>query len=112
MNKLIIFLIAVAPILFQQTQVGTFADQTDVGNPVRSGYAKYYAATDAYIIEGAGDNIWANRDEFHFVWLRLKGNFILSTNAELSAKESNRTERAVNFFSKSRWLLVFGSVNV
>src|SRR6185436_16669227 len=86
MNKLIIFLIIVAPILFQQTQVGTFADQTDIDNPILTGHATYHAVTDAYIIEGAGANIWANRDEFHFVWIRLQGNFILTTNAEFIGK--------------------------
>src|ERR1041384_5504938 len=84
MNRLIIFLIAVAPLVFQQTSVGTFADQTDVGIPLRSGRATY--RNDEYIIEGAGANIWNDRDEFHFVWRRLKGNFILSTNAEFVGK--------------------------
>jgi hypothetical protein len=48
--------------------VGSFADQVDVGNPLRTGHATYDAANDEYTIEGAGANIWANRDEFHFVW--------------------------------------------
>ena len=86
MNRLIIFLIAVAPILFQHTQVGTFSDQTGIGNPIRTGHATYDAAKDEYTIEGAGANIWANRDEFHYVWRRLKGNFILTTNAEFIGK--------------------------
>jgi len=86
MNRLIIFLIAVAPILFQQTSVGTFADQTGVGNPLHAGRATYDAANDEYTIEGAGANIWANRDEFHFVWRQLKGNFILTANASFLGK--------------------------
>jgi len=81
MTRLIIFLIALAPIVFQQNSVGSFADQVDVGNPIRSGRTTYDAVKDEYTIEGAGANIWANRDEFHFVWRRLKGNFILTTNA-------------------------------
>jgi hypothetical protein len=36
--------------------------------PLRTGHATYDAANDEYTIEGAGANIWANRDEFHFVW--------------------------------------------
>src|SRR6185369_3974979 len=86
MNRLIIFLIAVAPILFQHTQVGTFSDQTGIGNPIRTGHATYDATKDEYTIEGAGANIWANRDEFHYVWRRLKGNFILTANAEFIGK--------------------------
>ena len=86
MNKLIIFLIAIGLIVFQQTSVGSFADQVDVGDPLRTGRATYDAARDEYTVDGAGANIWANRDEFHFVWRRLKGNFILSTNAGFTGK--------------------------
>jgi hypothetical protein len=54
--------------------------------PLRTGHATYDAANDEYTIEGAGANIWANRDEFHFVWRQLKGNFILTTNAAFAGK--------------------------
>ena len=101
MNRLIIFLIAVAPIVFQQTSVGTFADQSDIGNPILTGHATYHAVTDAYIIEGAGANIWANRDEFHFVWIRLQGNFILTTNAEFIGK-GVEPHRKIGWMVRSR----------
>jgi len=80
------FLIIVAPILFQQTSVGTFSDNSDVGNLLRAGRLTYDVEKQEYIIEGAGANIWANRDEFHFVWRRLKGNFILTTTAGFAGK--------------------------
>ena len=86
MKKLILFSIIIAPILFQQTQVGIFTNQTGVGNPLHAGRAAYDAANDEYTIDGAGANIWANRDEFHFVWRQLKGNFILTTNAAFAGK--------------------------
>lgn len=86
MNKLIIFLIAGALIVFQQNSLGTFSDQSDVGNPLRSGRVTYDADNDEYTIEGAGANIWADRDEFHFVWRKLKGNFILTTTTALIGK--------------------------
>jgi len=86
MKKLIMFLIIVAPILFQQTSVGTFSDNSDVGNLLRAGRLTYDVEKQEYIIEGAGANIWANRDEFHFVWRRLKGNFILTTTAGFAGK--------------------------
>ena len=86
MKKLIMFLIIVTPILFQQTSVGSFSNQDDVGHPLRTGGATFDANMDEYTIEGAGANIWANRDEFHFVWRRLKGDFILTTNAAFIGK--------------------------
>ena len=73
-------------IVFAQTAAGVFTDQTDVGNPLRAGRTTYDAAKQEYTIEGAGTNIWANRDEFHFVWRRMKGDFILTTNAAFVGK--------------------------
>jgi TolB protein len=70
----------------QQKTLGAFADQTDVGSPLRSGEATYNPDTQEYKIAGAGTNMWADRDEFHFVWQRLKGNFILTTRAAFVGK--------------------------
>lgn len=86
MKKLIILLIALAPVLFQQASVGTFSDHGDVGNPLHAGRTTYDIEKQEYTIAGAGANIWANRDEFHFVWRRLQGNFILTANAGFLGK--------------------------
>ena len=32
-----------------------------------------------YVISGAGYNIWGDHDEFHFVWKKIKGDFIAYT---------------------------------
>ena len=70
----------------QQKPLGEFAGQTDVGNPSKLGSAIYDPEKQEYTIEGAGTNMWMGRDEFHFVWQRLKGNFILTTRAEFIGK--------------------------
>jgi Tol biopolymer transport system component len=33
------------------------------------------------LIAGSGQNMWGDHDDFHFVWKRMTGNFILSTRA-------------------------------
>ena len=86
MNRLIIVLFAAALVVYQPTSLGTFTNQGDLGNPLHTGSATYDANKDEYTIEGAGANIWANRDEFHYVWRRLKGDFILTTNAGFAGK--------------------------
>jgi WD40 repeat protein len=63
----------------QERPLGAFAGHTDVGNPIRPGLANYDPENQEYYIEGSGTNMWAGRDEFHFVWQRLKGNFILTS---------------------------------
>ncbi len=74
------------PSYSQQELLGVFDGQTDVGNPGKSGAATYDAEKQQYTIEGAGTNMWLGRDEFHFAWQRLKGNFILTTRAEFIGK--------------------------
>jgi len=83
---LLMFFLPGTVVLCQQNSVGAFADQSDIGNPLRTGRATYDADTQEYTIEGAGTNMWAGRDEFHFIWRRLKGNFILTTNTAFVGK--------------------------
>jgi TolB protein len=59
--------------------VGVFADHTDVGRA--RGSVAYDAQQQTYLIAGSGQNMWDTRDDFHFVWKRISGNFILSTRA-------------------------------
>jgi hypothetical protein len=65
-----------------QDPVGSFDAQTDVGRGSgAAGSASYDRAHQAYLVAGSGQNMWDTRDEFHFVWKRIHGNFILSTRA-------------------------------
>jgi Tol biopolymer transport system component len=83
----ILFLFALPlSIRAQQKPVGLFEANTDVGNVNRAGSAVYDAATQTYTLTGSGSNMWAGNDEFHFVWKRLKGNFILQTQAQFIGK--------------------------
>ena len=70
----------------QQKPVGQFEHHEDVGNPAKPGSVVYDAAKQTYTITGSGTNMWAGRDEFHYVWKRMKGNFILRARVELLGK--------------------------
>ncbi|MEP6948935.1 MAG: hypothetical protein ABI863_06665 [Ginsengibacter sp.] len=63
---------------FAQHPVGIFEDHMDIGNPKLHGSASYDEATQVYNITGAGSNIWFNRDEFQFVYKKMKGDFTLT----------------------------------
>lgn len=65
--------------------IGIFDAQVDVGR-ARRGLASYDARTQTYTIAGSGQNMWNDRDDFHFVWKRLTGNFILTTRARFTSK--------------------------
>ena len=64
-----------------QAPIGTFEGQTDVGRVQQPGSSSYDARQQAYLVTGSGRNMWGTEDDFHFVWKRLSGNFILSTRA-------------------------------
>ena len=66
----------------QKQAVGIFENHDDVGTNVKPGSATYIPETQQYIISGAGANVWADHDEFQYVWKKMKGDFILYTRAE------------------------------
>ena len=47
------------------------------------GSATYNAVSQEYRLSAAGVNMWGPRDEFHFVWKRIKGDFILQARVQL-----------------------------
>ncbi|HYJ62434.1 MAG TPA: biopolymer transporter TolR [Parafilimonas sp.] len=65
-----------------QKAIGIFDNHGDVGTNVKPGSATYIPETQQYVISGAGYNIWADHDEFQFVWKKMTGDFIVQTRAE------------------------------
>ncbi|MGH7237824.1 MAG: biopolymer transporter TolR, partial [Candidatus Saccharimonadales bacterium] len=51
-----------------------------------AGTGAYDSKLQVYRISGSGTNIWGTHDEFHFVWKKMKGDFILRTDAEFIGK--------------------------
>jgi TolB protein len=64
-----------------QSPVGIFEAQTDIGRARSTRPALYESQLQTYLIAGSGQNMWGDHDDFHFVWKRMTGNFILSTRA-------------------------------
>jgi Tol biopolymer transport system component len=72
--------------LSQPAPLGVFEGQADVGQVLHPGDASYDTQRQEYTIQGSGTNMWFDQDEFHLVWKRLKGDFILSTKAQFIGK--------------------------
>ena len=70
----------------QTGSVGVFKNSSDIGNPKIKGSASYNAADQSYNLKGGGYNIWFERDEFHYLYNKAKGDFILTANFELIGK--------------------------
>ena len=73
-----LYLIIACDACFAQQPVGIFDYNLDIGNPKIAGSASYDKVNQTYSVSGAGANIWFNKDEFHFLFKKLKGDFILT----------------------------------
>ncbi|MDQ1332434.1 MAG: TolB protein [Bacteroidota bacterium] len=78
------FLIINAPA--QNVSVGGFNFSTDIGNPGNRGSARYNETDQSYTLKGSGYNIWFERDEFNYMYNKIKGDFILTANFRLEGK--------------------------
>ncbi len=78
--------------------IGIFSNSADIGNPKNAGSSKYNSAEQTYILKGSGYNIWFDRDEFHYLYNSIKGDFILTANFRLEGK-------GVNAHRKTGWMV-------
>ena len=63
---------------YAQPVVSPFFEQhNDVGGVRLPGDLRYRPEQQEYEISASGSNIWLDKDEFHFAWRKLKGDFIL-----------------------------------
>ncbi len=80
-------------------QLGQFEESQDIGDPKVKGSASYDPASQTYTIKGGGANIWFNHDDFHFLFRKIKGDFILTANFELVGNEDGNNHR------KTGWMI-------
>jgi len=91
MKKLyFILLFATVTTVFAQTApLGQFETTLDVGHPKNAGSAKYDAVTHTYTLKGSGYNIWFARDEFRFLFKKIKGDFTATANFDFVGPTGN-----------------------
>lgn len=70
----------------QLSPIGQFDHHQDVGNPKLTGKAIYKPEDQSYTISGAGANVWAKADQFHFLWKKIKGEFHISATIRFLGK--------------------------
>jgi Tol biopolymer transport system component len=72
--------VVLGTLLAGASPVGIFDDQADVGQPKKPGSATYDENSQTYTLKGGGYNIWFERDEFHYAYRKIKGDFVLTAN--------------------------------
>jgi len=87
-----VFLLITFTAYSQNKATGIFDGQTDVGNPAIRGFSVYNVQKQQYTVDGAGTNMWFGHDQFHFLWKKMKGDFILRANVAFIgvSKEAHR----------------------
>jgi TolB protein len=64
--------------------IGIFENQSDVGSVTPPGTGTFDAAAGVYTIRSAGRDLWANVDEFHFVWKKVSGDVSLTADVKVA----------------------------
>ena len=66
--------------------VGIFPNHADIGQVLHKGSSAYHSKTFTYQLAGSGSNIWMNKDEFHFLYKAIKGDFIVEARGRFITK--------------------------
>ena len=69
-----------------QQSVKDFEASSDIGRISRPGSVSYDPEEQVYRVEGSGQNMWGDHDDFFFVWRKLSGDFILRTRPEFEGE--------------------------
>ena len=68
------------------TPIGIFEHHQDIGNPKLKGAVVYNKDDQTYTMSGAGKNMWAIEDQFHFLWKKIKGDFMIRATIKFIGK--------------------------
>ena len=85
MKKTALLILGLACAASAQTaaNLGIFEGASDVGTPSHKGSVVYDAASKEYRITGGGNNMWAARDDFFFVWRKVTGDVVITANLKI-----------------------------
>lgn len=83
----------------QSTSLGSFTHSADIGKPKIAGSSVYDPSTKTYTVKGAGYNIWFNRDEFHYLYNKMAGDFTVTATFDFT------TDSSANGHRKFGWMI-------
>ncbi len=85
MTRTALLALALAAVAAAQTNgsVGIFEGASDIGTPSHKGSVSYDAERKEYRVTGGGNNMWAGRDDFFFVWRKVTGDVAITANVKI-----------------------------
>lgn len=85
MKTIGLLLLACASIALAQpaSNLGIFEGASDVGTPSHKGKVVYDAAKKQYTVTGGGNNMWAGRDDFFYLWKKVTGDVAITATVKI-----------------------------
>lgn len=83
------------------TPIGIFNGQSDVGGALVQGSSSYNPSAKQYTITSAGYNIWYTRDEFRYLWKKMSGDVSLATDVNFPDTTGYADRKAVVIIRQS-----------
>ncbi len=80
---------------------GLFEGNLDIGDVGLAGSAAYDPDTESYRVAGGGENMWFEKDAFHFVWKKWSGDVSLAADVAWATSEGNPHKKAGVMFRQS-----------
>ena len=77
-----------------EAKVGMFTAGSDVGTVKQKGHAAFDAKTNTYRVVGNGDDLWAGRDDFHFVHKTVSGDIAIAATIALVSGSTDPHSKA------------------
>ena len=71
-----------------------FTREDDVGKVNHAGSSEFSATDGSYRVTGGGENIWGQRDAFHFVWRKAERDVTLSADIHFVGEGKNAHRKA------------------
>ena len=88
LNSLVIIIFLTSMAVQAQQMFKNYSGQ-DIGNPKLKGSFQFDEKLQKFTVNGAGYNLWFERDEFYFVSQEVEGDFIISANMKFMGEGKN-----------------------
>jgi TolB protein len=73
---------SINPTFANENNLGEFEASEDIGKVKHPGSVQYDSDRQTFAIQGSGTNMWFDRDEFHYLYKKIHGNFIVRAQME------------------------------
>jgi len=75
--------------------LGIFENESDVGVLLHTSKVVYDSAKETYAITAGGENVWFDKDNFHFVWMKVSGDGFFQADIQFLGKGVNPHRKAL-----------------